>query len=123
MLIEGLDRAAWEPTLLLDDDPGSAPLAARAEELGIAIRRLPPMPLGLSGGVRAAKLARWLRAQRPAIFHATLSWPLAAKWALAAAVAARVPSLATVQLIPEFELERSSAWQLRALAAGVDRYV
>jgi glycosyltransferase involved in cell wall biosynthesis len=123
MLIEGLDREAWEPTLLLDDDPGAAPLAERAQELGIAILRLPPMPLGLSGGVRAAKLARWLRTQRPAIFHATLSWPLAAKWALAAALAARVPAVATVQLIPEFELERSSFWQLRALAAGVDRYV
>ena len=123
MLIEGLDRAAWEPTLLLDDDPGSAPLAERARALGIGIRRLPPMPLGLGGGVRAAKLARWLRAERPAVFHATLSWPLAAKWALAAAVAARVRTVATVQLIPEFELERASAWQLRALAAAVDRYV
>jgi glycosyltransferase involved in cell wall biosynthesis len=123
MLIEGLDRDAWEPTLLLDDDPGSTPLAERAEALGVAIRRLPPMPLGLAGGARAARLARWLRAERPAIFHATLSWPLAAKWALAAAVAARVRTVATVQLIPEFELERGSAWQLRALAAGVDRYV
>jgi glycosyltransferase involved in cell wall biosynthesis len=123
MLIEGLDRSLWEPALLLDDDPGSAPLAERARELGVSVRRLPPMPLGLSGGVRAAKLARRLRAERPAVFHATLSWPLAAKWALAAAVAARVPTVATVQLIPEFELERSSAWQLRALAAGVDRYV
>lgn len=123
MLIEGLDRDAWAPTLLLDDDPGSAPLVARAQELGIPTRRLPPMPLGLGGGVRAAKLARWLRAERPAVFHATLSWPLAAKWALAAAVAARVRTVATVQLIPEFELERSSFWQLRALAAGVDRYV
>jgi glycosyltransferase involved in cell wall biosynthesis len=123
MLIEGLDRTAWEPTLLLDDEPGSAPLAERAQELGIGIRRLPAMPLGLGGGVRAVKLARRLRAERPAIFHATLSWPLAAKWALAAAVAARVPTVATVQLIPEFELERSSAWQLRALAAGVNRYV
>jgi glycosyltransferase involved in cell wall biosynthesis len=123
MLLEGLDRTAWEPTLLLDDHPGAAPLAERAQAEGIAVRRLPPMPLGLSGGVRAARLARLLRRQRPAIFHATLSWPLAAKWALAAAVAARVPSVATVQLIPEFRLERSSAWQLRALAAGVGRYV
>jgi glycosyltransferase involved in cell wall biosynthesis len=123
MLIEGLDRAVWEPTLLLDDDPGADPLAARARDLGIATRRLPPMPLGLSGGRRAARLARRLRAERPAVFHATLSWPLAAKWALAAAVMARVRTVATVQLIPEFELERSSFWQLRALAAGVDRYV
>jgi len=37
-------------------------------------------------------------------------------------VASRVPSVGTVQLIPEFELERSSHWQLRALARGVGRY-
>ena len=123
MLIEGLDRAAWEPTLVLDDDPGAAALAARAEAEGVAVRRVAPMPLGLAGAARAIGLARMLRAERPAVFHATLSWPLAAKWALAAAVAARVPSVATVQLIPEFELERSSYWQLRAIAAGVGRYV
>jgi glycosyltransferase involved in cell wall biosynthesis len=51
-----------------------------------------------------------------------MSWPLAAKWALAAAVLARVPSIGTVQLIPEFRLERSSYWQLRALAHAVGRY-
>jgi glycosyltransferase involved in cell wall biosynthesis len=51
-----------------------------------------------------------------------MSWPLAAKWALAAAALARVPCVGTVQLIPEFRLERSSFWQLRALARGVDRY-
>jgi glycosyltransferase involved in cell wall biosynthesis len=122
MLVEGLDPS-WEPTLLLDDVPESAALAERAEAVGARVRRVAPMPLGLAGGRRAIGLARLLRAERPAIFHATLSWPLAAKWALAAAVAARIPSVATVQLIPEFELERSSYWQLRALAAGVGRYV
>ena len=123
MLIESLDRSAWEPTLVLDDVPEVAPLAARAEALGAPVLRVAPMPLGLSGGVRALALARLLRTRRPAIFHATLSWPLAAKWALAAAVAARVPAVGSVQLIPEFELGRSSYWQLRALAAGVGRYV
>lgn len=123
MLIEGLDRAAWTPTLLLDDDPAAAELAQRAEALGTRVLRVAPMPLGLGGARQATRLARMLRAQRPAIFHAHLSWPLAAKWALAAAVLARVPAVATVQLIPEFELERYSFWQLRALARGVSRYV
>jgi glycosyltransferase involved in cell wall biosynthesis len=122
MLIEGLDPG-WEPTLLLDDVPESAALAGHAEAAGARVRRVAPMPLGLTGGRKAIGLARLLRTERPAIFHATQSWPLAAKWALAAAVAARVPSVATVQLIPEFTLERSSYWQLRALAAGVGRYV
>ncbi len=122
MLIEHLD-AGWRPTLLLDEDPGSRPLAERAEALGASVRHVAPMPLGLAGARRAVGLARLLRAERPAIFHAHLSWPLAAKWALAASVAARRPTVATVQLIPEFRLERSSYLQLRALAAGVNRYI
>ena len=122
MLIENLDPD-WQPTLLLDDDPGSLPLAEHAEALGARVRRVAPMPLGLDGARHGVSLARMLRAERPAIFHAHLSWPLAAKWALAASVLARLPTVATIQLIPEFRLERSSRLQLRALAAGVDRYI
>ena len=122
MLIEGLDAGAWQPTLLLDEGPGAEPLAERATELGASVRRVAPMPLGLGGARHAIGLARLLRSERPAVFHAHMSWPLAAKWALAAAVAARVPSVGTVQLIPEFRLERSSFWQLRALAHTVGRY-
>jgi glycosyltransferase involved in cell wall biosynthesis len=122
MLIEGLDRERWAPTLLLDDAPGSEAIGERAAAVGAEVRRVAPMPLGLAGARRAAGLARRLRGERPSIFHAHMSWPLAAKWALAAAVLARVPSVGTVQLIPEFQLERSSLWQLRALARGVDRY-
>jgi glycosyltransferase involved in cell wall biosynthesis len=124
MLLESLDRTAWEPTLLLDAAPGVEVLAERAGELGVPVCRLPPMPLGIAGARRVPDLARMLRRRRPAVFHAHLSWPLAAKYALAAAALARVPAvLATVQLIPEFELERSSFLQLRALSFGVDRYL
>lgn len=123
MLIGGLDRTAWQPTLLLDDVAESTALATRAEAIGTPLCRVPPMPLGLGGGRRALALARELRREGPDLFHASLSWPLAAKWALGAAVLARVPSVATVQLIPEFRLERSSYWQLRALSQGVGRYI
>jgi glycosyltransferase involved in cell wall biosynthesis len=122
MLIEGLDADAWHPTLLLDEGAGAEPLAERAVALGAGVRRVAPMPLGLAGARHATGLARLLRAERPAIFHAHMSWPLAAKWALAAAALARIPSIGTVQLIPEFRLERSSFWQLRALAHTVGRY-
>jgi glycosyltransferase involved in cell wall biosynthesis len=122
MLIEGLGPS-WAPTLLLDEDRGATAIAERAEALGCPVTREPPMPLGLAGARRAIKLSRMLRAERPALFHAHLSWPLATKWALAAAVRARVPTVATVQLIPEFELGRSSYWQLRALATKVGRYI
>lgn len=122
MLIENLG-AEWQPTLLVDDDPGSRPLAERAEALGTEVRRVAPMPLGLAGGRRALALARTLRRERPALFHAHLSWPLAAKWALAASVLAHRPTVATIQLIPEFELEPSSRRQLRLLASRVGRYI
>lgn len=123
MLLGQLDRGRWAPALLLDAGGDAGPLEERAAAIGVPSRRVPAMPLGLTGARNAAGLAHRLRRERPALFHAHLSWPLAAKWALAAAVAARVPSVATVQLIPAMELERSSALQLRLLARGVGRYI
>lgn len=122
MLIEEL-RERWSVTLLVDDLPTAEPLRERTEALGVEVRGVEPMPLGLGGTRGAARLSRRLRRERPALFHAHLSWPLAAKWATAAAVLARLPTVATVHLIPEFRLDRSSYLQLRALARGVDRYI
>ena len=62
------------------------------------------MPLGLDGARRGLGLARMLRAERPAIFHAHLGWPLAAKWGLAAPVLAPLSHVATIHPIPDFEL-------------------
>jgi glycosyltransferase involved in cell wall biosynthesis len=123
MLLESLDRSRWRPTLLLDGDAAVEPLAERAAELDVPAYPVPAMPLGLAGARHGVGLSRLLRRERPALFHAHLSWPLAAKWALAAAVLARVPSVATVQLIPEMALERSSELQLRLLSQGVGRYI
>jgi glycosyltransferase involved in cell wall biosynthesis len=123
MLLESLDGSRWRPTLLVDAAGEVEPLAGRAAELEVPVRVVAAMPLGLGGARNALGLARLLRQERPALFHAHLSWPLAAKWALAAAVIARVPSVATVQLIPEMALERSSALQLRLLARWVGRYI
>ncbi|HEU4600173.1 MAG TPA: glycosyltransferase, partial [Solirubrobacterales bacterium] len=124
MLLESLDRAEWEPTLLLDDAPGVEPLAVRAAALGVPVRRIAPLPLGLTGARGVPALARLLRRERPQVFHAHMSSPVACKWALAAAVLARVPAvLGTVQ-VGEYEPpDRSAYWQLRALARGVDRYL
>ncbi len=120
MLIEALDREAWRPTLLLDEAAGTKPLAVRAQELDVPVRLIPPMPLGLSGARRVPHLVRVLRAEQPDVFHGNLSWPLATKYGLAAAVVARVPAVvATVQLIPRFEATRFSQLQLRALSAGI----
>jgi len=123
MLLASLDRAEWEPTLLLEDAPEVEPLARRAAELEVRVRRIPAMPLGLSGARRVPRLVRLLRRERPAVFHAHMSSPVACKWGLAAAVLARVSAvLGTVQ-VGAYEPDRSSYWQLRALARKVDRYL
>lgn len=123
MLAGRLDRERWRVELLLDEGAGADPVAELAADAGLPVRRLPPTPEGLGGAWQARHLLALLRRERPALFHAHLSWPVADKWALAAAVAARVPAVATVQLIPEFELERSTFWQLRLLSHGVGRYI
>jgi glycosyltransferase involved in cell wall biosynthesis len=124
MLLESLDREQWRPTLLLEDAPGTEPLAARAAVLDVPVRLVPPMPLGLAGARRVPALARLLRRERPDLFHAHMSSPVACKWGLAAAVAARVPAvLGTVQVGGYEPPDRSAYWQLRALARGVDRYL
>lgn len=124
MLIGTLDRAAWRPTLILDAMPPERPLARRARDLEVPVRTIRPMPLGLVGAARVPGLVRMLVRERPDVFHAQLSSPLAAKYPLTAAVIARVPAIvATVQLMPPFDLDRSSVLQLRALAAGVGRYL
>jgi glycosyltransferase involved in cell wall biosynthesis len=123
MLLASLDLAEWEPTLLLEDAPEVEPLARRAAELEVPVRRIPAMPLGLTGARRVPGLVRLLRRERPAVFHAHMSSPVACKWGLAAAVLARVPAvLGTVQ-VGAYEPDRSSYWQLRALARKVDRYL
>ena len=123
MLAANLDPERWRVTLLLDDDPGADPVEELATGEGLAVERLRPTPQGLAGAWSARQLLGLLRRRRPALFHAHLSWPVAAKWPLAAAVAARVPAVATVQLIPDFELDRSTFWQLRLLSRGVGRYI
>jgi glycosyltransferase involved in cell wall biosynthesis len=124
MLLESLDQERWRPTLLLDDAAGIEPLLERAAELEVPVRRVPPLPLGLTGARRVPALARLLRRERPDVFHAHMSSPVACKWALAAAVLARVPAvLGTVQVGQYEPPSRSASWQLRLLARGVDRYL
>lgn len=124
MLLGSLDRAAWEPTLLLEDAPETEPLAERAAALGVPVRRIAPMPLGLKGASRVPAFSRFLRRERPDVFHAHMSSPVACKWGLAAAVLARVPAvLGTVQVGAYEPPDRSAYWQLRELARRVDRYL
>src|SRR6478735_3654724 len=124
MLIAGLDRASWRPTVLLERGEGVEALAEHAQDAGAQVEVVAPMPLGTVGARRTPAFARFLRARRPDVFHAHLSWPLAAKYGLASAVLARVPAvLATLQLVPEMNMDRSNRIQLRLIDRGVGRYI
>jgi glycosyltransferase involved in cell wall biosynthesis len=124
MLLESLDRDEWRPTLLLDDRPGAEVLAERAAALGVPVRLVGSLPLGLEGACGVPGLARLLRRERPAVFHAHMSSPVACKWGLTAAVLARVPAvLGTVQVGGYEPPDRSAYWQERALSGRVDRYL
>ena len=100
-LLGSLDRARYEPALLHHGGTGIARLTDGAGELGIRTHAVPRVDRRR----RFAGLFRlWqaVRAERPAIFHAHLSWPLACKYGVHAAWLARVPGIVgTAQLYME----------------------
>ncbi|MGZ4408095.1 MAG: glycosyltransferase family 4 protein [Gaiellaceae bacterium] len=119
-LAAGLDAQRWTSTLVYHPSPGITPLVERAGEAGLRLLPVRPMPEGLQGARRAVSFAWVLRRPRPDVFHAHLTWPLACKFGLAAAVAARVPVVvATHHLVPPFTLGRQALLQQRLLDFGV----
>jgi glycosyltransferase involved in cell wall biosynthesis len=100
-LIASLDRARWEPVLLHHPGAGVARLVEGAGRLGVRTRAV-PRPDRARRIAGLAGLRQALRTERPAIFHAHLSWPLACKYGVLAAWLARVPAVvATAQLYLE----------------------
>lgn len=97
-LMAALDRGRWEPVLLHHPDPGVARLVEGAADLGIRTHAVPRLvPRDRLAGT--ARLWRAVRAERPAIFHAHLSWPFACKHGTLAAWLAGVPAIVgTAQL-------------------------
>ena len=82
------------------------------------------MPHGLAGVRRIPAFTRALRGRRPDVFHAHLTWPLAAKNALLAAIIARIPAiLATVQLYMDVPVTGGMRLQQRLIGVGVDRFL
>lgn len=122
-LLAGADRGRWRPVLFHHPAPGIARLLEGAAAAGIAVREIPRVSDGnvarrLPGFVRA------LAAERPAVFHAHLNWPLACKFGLVAARIRRVPAVvATAQLFVEALVNRSVRFQQRIVSAGVHRYL
>ncbi|HVW18651.1 MAG TPA: FkbM family methyltransferase [Solirubrobacteraceae bacterium] len=124
ILLVGLRDAGWWPTLLHPGAAGLEPLLRETAAAGIPDRVVPATPLGVGGALRAPGLVALLRRERPAVFHAHLTWPLACKWALAAACVARVPAvLATAQLFVDVEIPWTQRPQVWALSRRVDRLI
>ena len=123
-VLAGLDRRRWRPVLFHHPEPGLAPLLEEARRLDVELRAVPLMPLGSRGAARAPQFIRALQAARPAVFHAHLTWPLACKHGLTAAILARVPAIvATEQLFVEAAYSRTTRIQQRLIAKGVHCYI
>lgn len=123
-LIAGLKRDEWHPLLIYHPATGIAPLIKQAQELDVDLWPVPRMPDGWVGASRVLRFARALRARRPAVFHAHLTWPLACKFGLIGAILARVPAIvATVQLYLEFPINRSILTQQRLIIWAAGRYI
>jgi glycosyltransferase involved in cell wall biosynthesis len=96
-LMASLDRGRWEPVLLHHPEPGILRLVDEAAKLGIRAVAVPRQAAHRLAGM--ISLWRVLRAERPAVFHAHLSWPFACKSGVRAAWLARVPAIVgTAQL-------------------------
>ena len=124
ILIAGLKAQGWHPLLMYHPAPGIKPLVEAAALMDVELWPVPPMPDGLSGARRVWPFSRDLRARRPDVFHAHLTWPLACKFGLVGSILADVPAtVATLQLYVEFPLNLSILVQQRWIAARISRYV
>ena len=103
-LMASLDRGQWEPVLL--HHTGAARLAEGARDIGVRTVTTGAPPR--AAPVRSVgPLWRAVRAERPAVFHAHLSWPLGCKYGALAARLARVPAVVgTAQLWVELKSRR-----------------
>ena len=121
--LAGLDRQRWRPVLFHHSEPGIKPLLAKAQSLNVKLRTVPRMQT-VRHISRLPQFIRALRAERPAIFHAHLTWPLSCKYGLVAAILARVSGVvATAHIYVEFPATYLLNAQLWLIAAGVGRYL
>ncbi len=123
-LLAGLDRQDWNPILFYHAAPKLEPLLEGARKLDISLRELPAMPLTWRGVSQIPRFVRSLRAIRPAVFHAHLTWSLSCKFGLAAAIVARIPAIvATQQLFPVIVYRWFTRLQQRFIIGRIGKYI
>jgi glycosyltransferase involved in cell wall biosynthesis len=99
-------------------------LLQESARLGVPNLIVPEMNDGWLGARRGVAFARLLRDRDFDVFHAQLTWPLSAKFALAAAAWARVPAVvATVHSYPAFTMTLPTGVQQRLLGRAVGCYI
>jgi len=101
-LLAGLDRARWRPVLYHAAVPGARQLADEASSLGVPTRAVPAVERPLRGVASLPGLARTMRRERAAVFHAHQTWSLSCRYGIVAAALAGVPArVASAQLFLE----------------------
>jgi glycosyltransferase involved in cell wall biosynthesis len=122
-LVRQLSGLGWEQAVMLHPHAPDA-LHEQAARSGATVWTVEAMPDGLEGARRVPGFARHLKHRSPTVFHAHLTWPLACKYPLVAALLARVPGVvATVQLMLDFPFAGATRQQHRLIAHGVDRFI
>ena len=101
-LVAGLDRACWRPVVFHANVPGATQLASESAALGAGTVAVERGASPLRGVRSIPTLARALRREGPAVFHAHQTWSLSCRYGIVAAALARVPArVASAQLFVE----------------------
>ena len=121
-LMAAMDHDRWRVALLHHADAPAA-LVDGAQAVGAVLGRVRRVKGKLDVGALSALTAQ-IRGMSAAVFHAHLHWPLACKYGIAAASAARVPAIiATAQLHVEVSRAGFVDLQHRMISQLVSRYV
>ena len=101
-LLGGLDRQRWRPVLFHADLPGATQLADEARALGVPTYPVHQADRASRGVGSIIPIARALRRERAAVFHAHQIWSLSCRYGIVAAAAAGIRArVATAQLFVE----------------------
>jgi len=121
-LIGATDTTRWRH-VLMHHATAPDPLVSGAAALGAGVQCV-PIVAGKLDVPHLVALIGSIRREKAAVFHAHLHWPLACKYGIAAARAARVPAVvATAQLHVELRRDGFVDLQHRLMTAFVDRYI